>query len=290
MTGDRPFTQLTTCLWVTQSDLYQTNSGIFLSAGAAVLIDPGILPAASQAIAQFVHEQGAEVTTIILTHGHWDHILGPEQFPSVQVVAHTSYQEVIRDHREDLQRQVAGWETERRYQRVTPFEPPLPDKVFGENLAWPVGTLTLQLQHSPGHAPDQITVYHAPQGTLWAGDMLSELEIPFVSYNLAAYEATLAQLAQLEIRTLVPGHGTPTQDPAEISTRLREDRAYLAELRTRVAAALQAGASLNETVAACSAMRYHHPKDNTLPHRWNVESVYAELGGKCTSPHGWEQE
>ncbi len=289
MTG-RTFTRLTPYLWVTQSDLYQTNSGVFLSAGAAVLIDPGILPAASQAIAQFVQEHDADVTAIILTHGHWDHILGPEQFPGVRVLAQAGYREVLRDHREDLQRQVASWEAERGYQRATPFEPPHPDEIFGESLAWPVGALTLQLQHSPGHAPDQITVYHAPQGTLWAGDMLSELEIPFVSHNLAAYEATLAQLAQLEIRTLIPGHGTPTQDPAEIGARLLEDRAYLAELRARVSLALQAGASSSETVAACAAMSYRHPEDNALPHRWNVESVYAELGGKCTSPNGWERE
>ena len=290
MTGGQTFTQLTTYLWVTQSDLYQTNSGIFLSDDAATLIDPGIAPAASQAIAQFVHAQGAEATTIILTHGHWDHILGPEQFPGVQVVAHTSYREVIRDRREDLQRQVAGWETECGRQRATPFEPPHPDLVFEEKLALPAGALTLQLRHAPGHAPDQIVIYHAPDGALWAGDMLSELEIPFVSHNLAAYEETLSQLAQLEIRTLVPGHGTPTQEPAEIDARLREDRAYLAELRALVAAAIQAGASLNETVTTCAKMNYRHPEANTLPHRWNVESVYAELGGECTSPSGWEQE
>ena len=282
--------QLTPSLWIRQSELYQTNSGIFLSDGAALLIDPGIAPHALRTIAQFVHTQDAEVSGIVLTHGHWDHILGPEQFPGVKIIAHAEYKKVIQTRKEKLQRQITNWIKKSGRSRSTPFILPLADKVFMESMELHIGSLFLQLHHAPGHAPDQLVVYHAKEGTLWAGDMLSELEIPLISHSLDAYEATLARLAQLEISTLIPGHGTPTQARAEIEARLQEDRDYLAELRARVTTALQRGASIQETVATGADMNYRHPEANATYHRWNVESVFTELGGECQSPVGWEQE
>jgi glyoxylase-like metal-dependent hydrolase (beta-lactamase superfamily II) len=114
------------------------------------------------------------------------------------------------------------------------------------------------------------------------------VEIPFVSDNLAAYERTLAELAGLDLRQLVPGHGHPTASPAEIQGRLSEDRAYLAELRARVGRAVERGLALPEAVSACGDMRYRNPTENSGPHRLNVESAYLELGGVTGSESiGW---
>ncbi|HMA37880.1 MAG TPA: hypothetical protein VKY74_25750, partial [Chloroflexia bacterium] len=112
----------------------------------------------------------------------------------------------------------------------------------------------------------------------------------FVADSLTRYEHTLAALAGQDIRVLIPGHGTPTTDPPAIRRRLAEDRAYLAELRRRVAQAVQAGQTLAETVAACGDMDYRRPEENADPHRRNVESAYAELGGAVDARHGgWSQ-
>src|SRR5207237_1298579 len=80
--------------------------------------------------------------------------------------------------------------------------------------------------HAPGHAADQLTLYHPETATLWAADMLSDLEIPFVSHDLDAYQLTLAALASWDIRVLIPGHGHTTTNPQEIQARLSEDIAY----------------------------------------------------------------
>ncbi len=95
------------------------------------------------------------------------------------------------------------------------------------------------------------------------------------------YERTLERLRGYEVRALVPGHGHPTTDPAEIRTRLDEDRAYLRELRGHVSAAVQAGRTVAEAVAACAAMQYRHPAENAQTHQLNVESAYLELGGQA---------
>ena len=70
-------------LWVAQSDYFLTNSGIFIRDGQAVLIDPCMRRDEIDAIAEFVQAQHAAPRWLVLTHSHWDHILGPERFPGV---------------------------------------------------------------------------------------------------------------------------------------------------------------------------------------------------------------
>ncbi len=284
-------TQLTDNLWTAQSRVFHTNSGVFISEGQALLIDPGVLPEEIAAIADFVATQAIEPHALVITHAHWDHFLGAATFPEARTIAQAKYLDVLREHGKDLLQQVAQFQTQAALKPLTPFTLPAPQLTFETELRLAIGNETLRLLHAPGHAPDQLVIYHATSGMLWAADMLSDCEIPMVSHNLAAYEATLVRLAALEVRVLIPGHGHPTTDAGEIAARLADDRAYLAELRQRVTAALAEGKSAPETLAACAAMRFRQPEDNAGPHRLNVESVYLELGGEADAANlGWNQE
>ncbi len=282
---------LTAHLWVQQSELYFTNSGIFLNDGQACLIDPGIFPKEIKSMAAFVREQGAEPQGLVLTHSHWDHILGPAFFPGVKVIAQQDYlNEISGENEAHLHGQIKKWERECGLPRTEPFVIPLPDQTFEKKLVLTVGDLTLHLFHAPGHAADQLVIYQPDQRVLWAADMLSDLEIPFVSHRLDAYEATLTMLSALDIEVLVPGHGFATNKKSEIRGRIEDDLHYLAELRDRVERAIHAGSSLAETLEGCASMSYRHPEDNAGPHRLNVESVYLELGGKADSTQvGWNR-
>jgi len=286
-----PVTRLTSALWVAQSRLYAMNSGLWVSAGTACLIDPGIRRDEMDRLVQAVAAQGLQVAALVLTHSHWDHILGPEPFPGVPVVAQAGYAAALHAAAPRTRRVIAHLEAEQGVQRDHPFPLPQPDQTFTQTMDLPVGDLRLRLTHAPGHAADQLTVYDPASGTLWAADMLSDLEIPFVSHSLAAYRATLATLADWDIQTLVPGHGAPTSDPAAIAARLGEDRSYLDELAERIGRVVAAGGSPAAAVAACAEIHFRHPAANAAPHRCNVESAYAELGGAADPAQvGWSQE
>jgi glyoxylase-like metal-dependent hydrolase (beta-lactamase superfamily II) len=282
--------QLTSNLWVLQSRLYFTNSGVFLSAGRACLVDPGIYPDEIQASADLV-AQDAALQTIILTHGHWDHILGPEFFPGVKTIAQANYSSIVSGkHSARIRRQIAEWETHHDVKRTQPFVIPHPDEILDETATLAVGDISLHLHHAPGHAADQLVIYHPLDATLWAADMLSDLEIPFVCHNLAAYQQTLAMLSAWDVQVLIPGHGRPTSNAAEIRTRISDDIAYLAELREKVQLAIQQGKTIQETVALCDAINFRHPEENQGPHQWNVEHVYLELGGQADQNKvGWNR-
>jgi len=284
-------TQLTPNLWVAQSTRFSVNSGIFLDAGRACLIDPGMLPIEIEAIANFVAEQDAIPQVMILTHSHWDHLLGAEYFPGIKTVAHANYlTEVSGEYGSLILPNVERWDAYYDIEREQPFVVPQPDKVFEEKLSLTVGSLLLNLIHVPGHQADQLAVYQPDGGTLWAGDMLSDSEIPTICYNLAAYEATMEMLSALDIRVLIPGHGHPTLDAVEIRTRIDNDIAYLGALRDKVEPAVRKGKTLDETAEMCAGIQYHDPEENGGIHQLNIETVFLELGGDADpSKVGWRK-
>jgi glyoxylase-like metal-dependent hydrolase (beta-lactamase superfamily II) len=210
-------------------------------------------------------------------------------------VAQAKYVTEANEWMTQLHREIAQWENQVGLKRGTPFVIPYPDEVFDVETTLTLGVnpaeaLPLRLAHAPGHAADQLVIYHAPTETLWASDILSDVEIPFISHRLSAYEATLTRLSEWPIRVLVPGHGHATTDPANVCARFTADRAYLAELRARVEAAIRAGQSVHETVSACAGMVYRSPEENQPYHQLNIESVYLELGGVADATRiGWNK-
>jgi hydroxyacylglutathione hydrolase len=269
---------VTKTLFATQSRSMAYNSGAFISDGQACLIDPGPHPEDVERLILFVASQRAELSTIILTHSHWDHVLGPERMRRELIVTSEAYRKEASQRSEHIVSRIAAWEKQWGYSREKAFVIPQPDATFVDATEVPIGKLDLTLLEIPGHAPDQIAIYEPRSGALWAADTLSDIEIPFIYSSLAAYEKSLARLAKLDIRALVPGHGSPTSDRAEIAARLSADQAYLAELRRRVTAAIAEGASLKETVERCADMVFRVPEENSEPHIENVALVYQELG------------
>jgi glyoxylase-like metal-dependent hydrolase (beta-lactamase superfamily II) len=283
------FTQISPDAWVVQSSLYHTNSGIFLTGRDAVLIDPGVTPAELDALAAFLTARGTIVRTIVLTHAHWDHLLGPVRFPKATVMAHARYLDVVEVHRADLRRQVRSGLDEADERASFP---PAPDVTFHDCLSLTFDALRLEVRFAPGHAPDHSVVYEPGNGVLWAGDMLSDLEVPMPMDTFADYLRTLDALSDRRIDVLVPGHGTPTRDPEEVNRRLDQDRAYLRVMVRCVRAALASGADLASTLDACECVPFAQPDTYPNAHRWNIEQAYLELGGEPLrdSPVGWAQD
>jgi glyoxylase-like metal-dependent hydrolase (beta-lactamase superfamily II) len=168
----------------------------------------------------------------------------------------------------------------------------MPDQTVERITGLMVGELRVQVFHTPGHARDHLSVYDAESCSLWAGDMLSDLEIPFISDRLDAYERTLGMFAAMDIRVLIPGHGSATADAGEIRARIAADRAYLAELRNSVQTVVTAGGTAQEAAAACGGMRFRRPDDNAGAHAMNVEQTFIECGGTVPGgvTLGWARE
>jgi hydroxyacylglutathione hydrolase len=277
-------------LAVLRSRALSYNAGVLVRGSDALLIDAGLFADEVDQLRSYVYAQAATPTRIVLTHSHWDHVLGPEYFPGVPVVQQQESVAVLAEFGTQIEHQVTEWERQSNVQRDLPFLMLEPKETFADRLELALGDKTIELLHAPGHAPEQLVVYDRAEATLWASDMLSDIEIPFVMHSLRAYRQTLDRLAQLEVKVLVPGHGKPAACSAEVRARLDGDRAYLAELQRRVEAALAAGQSVAETVTACADMSYPNREQDEGPHRLNVETAFTELGGASEPGHeGWNR-
>jgi hydroxyacylglutathione hydrolase len=272
--------QLTPSLSALHLSEMSYNAGIFVSGGEACLIDPGLSPADLKLIEQAAGSRQARPRHIVLTHSHWDHVLGPGFFPGVPVVQQQAAVAVAAEFGPAIERQVAEWRTQRVGEEPAEFSLAEPDETFGEMMELGVGKETLALIHAPGHAEEQLVVYHKASGTLWAGDMLSDIEIPFVMQDLGAYRRTLDRLVLLDVRVLVPGHGSPTIDREEIKARFEDDIEYLADVHDRAMRAVLAGRSVREAVLDCRGMVFRHRDSNQGAHQLNVVSAFYELGGR----------
>ena len=286
------FEALTPHLWTAKCSGYAMNTGILHDAGHAALIDPALLPDEVEDIAAFCEGHQLNVETVVLTHHHWDHVLGAARFPAAQVVTHQAYlaQSVL-----DLERTRSSI---RRFHETegaalsAPFDPPVPGQTVEHIIGLMVGDFRVQLFHTPGHARDHLSVYDAESAFLWAGDLLSDLEIPFVSDRLDAFERTLGMLAAMQVDLLVPGHGDLTRDPVQIRHRIDTDRAYLSELRKRTEAVVLAGGTVQAAVEACADMVFRNPGENAEAHVMNVEQAFLECGGSAppNALLGWSRE
>lgn len=268
------------------------NTGILHDAGHAALIDPALLPDEVEDIATFCDGQQLKVETVAITHHHWDHVLGAGRFPGAHVVTHQAYVAQAALQLERTRGSIRRYFEAEGVAHVVPFDPPMPDQTVDRIIGLMIGDLRVQLVHTPGHARDHLSVYDAESACLWAGDLLSDLEIPFISDRLDAFERTLGMFAGMVIEMLVPGHGNPTCDRTEIRHRIEADRTYLSQLRERVETVVRTGGTVEAAVAACTDMMFRDSGTNAESHVMNVEQVFLELGGLPPSgiSLGWSRE
>ncbi len=272
-------------LWVCQSRLYATNSGLFIFEDQACLVDPCIFPEEIQVLKGFIEERHLKPHTLVLTHSDWDHILGPESFPETPITAHRTFPQTTREPRwQTISQEIQRWEQEHQIRRFNPFQLPQLTTTFTNTLNIEFGDHTLQLIHTPGHASDHLAIYHANDATLWAGDMLSDLEIPYVDDSLSCYIQSLEQLELFDIQTLVPGHGTPTQNKREIQTRFRRDFCYLEALQYHVHEALARGFELEEAIHLGDSIPIFNPELNRDPHRHNIRTSFLNHQKEMLAP------
>ena len=280
-----PWTDLGGGVLVRQSVAFQMNSALLLHPEHAVLVDPGVLASELDDVAARVAAARPAQITLVMTHGHWDHVLGRAWWPQAELLAHDRFATVVHRDETRIRSEIEGLSREHgeRWQRgFTAFRPT--QAVSGLHLARR-GPWTMVLRNALGHSDSQLSLHLPHARILLAADMLSDIEIPTLDGPVAPYVETLRALEPLAdfgaIETLVPGHGSIARGRNAVVERLRRDLEYLETLSREVAKAHAAKMAPEEALARLATMRYGRspmPEWAAKDHRDNLEGLLGKTG------------
>ena len=223
---------------VYESEFLQSNAIVVQGGDGVLLIDPGIQRSEIAAIANDVNESGQPVVAGFSTHPHWDHVLWLTELGDAPRYGTARCAADIQDVLSD-----PSWKD-----RVAKVLPPdiadqIPLELFGLITGLPADAMRIPwegphvriIEHQ-AHAPGHAALLIEEQRVLVAGDMLSDVLIPFLDLDAADpigdYLAALRLLEGVadEVDVVVPGHGS-VGGADEVRARIEQDRGYVHALR-----------------------------------------------------------
>jgi hydroxyacylglutathione hydrolase len=181
----------------------------------AVVVDPGdAAPLRSE-----LERKGARCAAILITHGHWDHLVGVAELAEA-TGAPVHMAEGERMLLEDAGRWTPDFVQIRSY---------TPDVLLDGDETLELAGITFETLRVPGHSPAHLAYF--AEGRLFSGDVLFAGSVGRTDLPGADWETLVSSIRTLADRfppdTIVyPGHGPETTLGAELARN-----PFLAELR-----------------------------------------------------------
>lgn len=179
----------TNCLIVTDEE-----------SGECAIVDPG---AEAKKIKGKIENKGLYPSVILLTHGHFDHIMAVEELRrdyNIPLYIHRDDEEMILDPEKSCMRLFAG--------KSEPLSPA--DRLLEDGDRVKVGTLEIEIMHTPGHTRG--SVCFICEGNVFCGDTIFRGSIGRYDLYGGDYDAILHSVEKLKALPddfkLFPGHGS----------------------------------------------------------------------------------
>lgn len=221
-----------------ESEFIQTQATVVQGRDGVLLVDPGITRAEMADLANDIRELGRPIVAAFSTHPDWDHVLW---HPDLGAAPRYGTARGAASVRELLS--MADWKEQVAEGLPPEYADEIPMELLGLIEGLPEGTTHLPwdgpavrvLEHR-AHAPGHAALLVESSGVLVAGDMLSDILMPFL--NLQADDPIGDYLAALHlfesvadgVTAVIPGHGSVGGADA-FRLRLAQDRAYVEALR-----------------------------------------------------------
>lgn len=272
------FTELAPGVHVFGSRFVEAKYGIILGARRSLIVDIPYFEDESRAMAQFVLDHGGTPNRIQFTHGHGDHVLGAGVFDGAEVFASVLTPDVMRY-------QMGRWTPKDGTNTLKPLERALwPTVLTDGGITHDLGDFHARVFAAPGHSADGQSVLLEEPSILFAGDTATTGIVPAIEWgDSRILERAQRALAELNVETLVPGHGDIVRGRTEVRDWLVWMADYLAGTRDAIREGLQRGESRPEIDARanyerCVGARFDPSRNGmTRRHANTITAMLKEL-------------
>ena len=180
--------------------------------GEGVLIDAGCSEADHEKISTFINENNITIKAILLTHGHYDHIISVDtmkNLTSAVVCSHELEKQVLENPDLNISTRIGLKLT------ITP------DRLFNDGDVFRFGNAALKVLHTPGHTPGGVCYYDEENGYLFSGDTLFKESIGRTDFLLGNFQVLLKSISEKlftlpDSTQVYPGHGSSTTIKHEV--------------------------------------------------------------------------
>ncbi len=258
------------------------NAGFVVSDEGVVVIDSlGTPKLGSRLIATVRSVTDRPITHLVITHNHPDHSYGAAAFrrlPGVTVIAHAGTLDYIDSEQAESS---AAYRRELLGEDMAGFQWVTPDRLIGgERFSAQriqSGKRRFDIYNvGRHHSFGDLVVHQVDDGILWVSDLAFNQRTTFMgdghSPQVLEAQDWLARRFP-DARLMIPGHGSAQTPPFPMLTRTHD---YVQRLRQRMAAAVEAGQSLDEAVDAADFPDWRSERLYDLNHRANANFVYRE--------------
>ena len=250
------------------------NLGFLVGQKCVAVIDSGGTRLLGDALRQAVKSKTDKpVCYVINTHVHPDHIFGNAAFaadkptyvghhklPAAMATRGPVYANALN---RDLGAAAAG-------STIVP-----PTVLVKDRLDLDLGGRTLQLRAWPtAHTDNDLTVYDAKTGTLWAGDLLFVGHIPVVDGSIRGWLKVIAEMKALPAERVVAGHGLIENG---WKAAFQRQETYLQTILDETRAAIKEGQTIQQAIATVGESQRNQWLLFDLFNKRNVTAVYSEV-------------
>lgn len=200
-------------IWRVRLPFLDVTVGVIAGDAGVLMVDAGTTLAEARAIDADVHALvGQPVGQIVLTHHHFDHVLGIAHFTDAQIHCAPEVAEILVAGRDHLRDNAIGYgaDPEEIDRTLRALRPSINET---RGMTVHLGSRTATVMHpGPGHTDhDLIVVVPGPRTVVFCGDLVEESGDPAIDEHsdVTAWPETLDAVlaAGGPDAVLVPGHG-----------------------------------------------------------------------------------
>jgi glyoxylase-like metal-dependent hydrolase (beta-lactamase superfamily II) len=268
-----------------QNEGHTSNAGFVVTTDGVVVFDALGTPSLGWNLLQAIRKvTDLPVRYNVVSHYHADHIYGLQAFKDHSASVIVAQQRAT-EYRED--EETSGERAEQRldqrrqalYPWVDSNTRVVPPDITFETKAtlYLGGKRFVVLYAGPAHSASDSMMLVEPDGVLFAGDVVQNGRIPFMNaddVDTANWLRSLGEIAKLEPKYVIPGHGRPS---AAVNDAIAFTRDYITYVRDAMGKAAEDWVDFDTVYTRTDWTKYKDFPAFDANNRGNAYRIYLEM-------------